>query len=572
VESHPKVAPQARTLRVHCLINLGEWDALDRLDPSGLPEDLARLLEAIRTRCFDPVPEGLDEEGRLLWESLRSRLGAFDAVRFWEHWERCPNALMRLGCGLHVMEAHPGARIPGRLLALQELAQRCGSEVLRTRLSRLWPAPTPSPSLPPDARLLSQLSGHPGPAWIMWGEAWEHRLGQGDPPPSALGDVLDGRAALEPFAAGAWIWWGRLLTWQEAPVGWIVLGFDRNRVIEPPPWVDLLAPWVAALRAEASELPFVEGQALLTNGSEPMASFLRELDQVAPSRLSVLIQGPSGSGKELAARELHLRSGRKGPLVAVNCSEFAPGVLESELFGHVKGAFTGAARDKVGAIESARHGTLFLDEVADLDPRLQSMLLRVLQEREIRRVGSDRPVQVDVRFIAATHRDLDLLVAEGRFRKDLLFRLQGARLQLPSLDERRHELSWLLPRLISQICREELLPVPALAPGVAQALARRRWPGNFRELRHVLQRALLRAKGGVLSVGHFPELAEPAAMGGGWEESTRDFQRKLLLDTLRAHDFQVADAARALGLARPALYAAAKRLGLDVLAERHKSR
>jgi len=163
---------------------------------------------------------------------------------------------------------------------------------------------------------------------------------------------------------------------------------------------------------------------LTTDGSEPMGAVLRDLARVAPSRLPILILGPTGCGKELAARELHRLSGREGPLVPVNCAAFSESLMESEVFGHVRGAFTGALRDRTGAIEAAEGGTLFLDEVADLSPRLQSLFLRVLQEREVRRVGGEGARRVDVRFVAATHRPLEALAAAGAFRWDLLFRLR----------------------------------------------------------------------------------------------------------------------------------------------------
>jgi DNA-binding NtrC family response regulator len=332
----------------------------------------------------------------------------------------------------------------------------------------------------------------------------------------------------------------------------------------------LLAPWLAQLRERRVPAPDPAPGLLLTDGSEPMASLLRELDRVAPSDLPVLILGPTGSGKELAARELHQRSGRSGSLVAVNCSAFAEGLLESELFGHVKGAFTGAHQDRRGAIEAARGGTLFLDEVADLSPRLQSLLLRVLQEREIRRVGSDHSIRVDVRFAAATHRPLEELAAAGTFRQDLLFRLQGSVLRLPPLSARRHEFPHLVPRLVLRAAEAARKPVPALAPGLPQALARRPWPGNVRELLHALERAILRCEDGLLRPRHFPELDQPEAQEGTWNDATRAFQRRFLLETLRNSGFQATEAARTLGLARPALYTAAKRLGLDLVAERER--
>jgi DNA-binding NtrC family response regulator len=254
--------------------------------------------------------------------------------------------------------------------------------------------------------------------------------------------------------------------------------------------------------------------------------------------------------------------------VAVNCAAFAEGLLESELFGHVRGAFTGADRDRRGAIEAARGGTLLLDEVADLSPRLQSLLLRVLQEQEVRRVGSDQAVKVDVRFAAATHRSLEALADQGAFRRDLLFRLQGAVLNLPPLSARRHEFPFLLPHLLRRAAEALRRPAPDLAPGLAEALARRPWPGNVRELLHALERAVLRCGEEPLSSRHFPELAAPLPTSRAWVEGTRAYQRHLLRDTLQACGHRPAEAARMLGLARPALYAAAQRLGVDIVAER----
>jgi len=300
---------------------------------------------------------------------------------------------------------------------------------------------------------------------------------------------------------------------------------------------------------------------LLTDGSEPMGALLRELEAVAPTGLPVLLLGPTGSGKELLARDLHRRSGRRGPLVPVNCAALAEGTLESELFGHVRGAFTGAHQGRKGAVACAHGGTLFLDEVADLPPRIQSMLLRVVQEQEIPRVGSDRLLRADVRFVAATNRPLEAMAASGSFREDLLFRLGGAILRVPSLRERRHEFPFLVPLLAVRAGGAR--PAPALERGLPQALARLSWPGNVRELLHALGRALLRSGGGPLGPAHFPELARTAP-GATWTEATRNFQRALLQEALAANGFCVAEAARSLGLARAALYGVARRLGVEL--------
>ena len=297
-----------------------------------------------------------------------------------------------------------------------------------------------------------------------------------------------------------------------------------------------------------------------------MAGVLAEMGRLGPSRLSLVVQGPSGSGKELAARELHRLSRRPGPLVAVNCSALAESLLESELFGHVQGAYTGALRERKGALACAQGGTLFLDEVAELSPRLQALFLRVIQEREVRPVGSDISHRVDVRFLAATHRDLDSLAGTGAFRQDLLYRLQGAVLALPALAQRRHEFPYLIPRLVAQVATDAGRETPALEPGLPEALAARPWPGNFRQLLHALERALLHCDRGPLTRSLFP--GAPVPPPRTWQQATREFQRELLLETLHRHQFQVIAAARALGLARPALYAAARRLGVDLAMER----
>lgn len=302
---------------------------------------------------------------------------------------------------------------------------------------------------------------------------------------------------------------------------------------------------------------------LLSDGSEPMATVLRELAQVAPTRLTVLLEGPTGSGKEVAARDLHRLSGRRGPLVCVNCAAFAPGTAESELFGHARGAFTGAHRDRAGAVASAEGGTLFLDEVADLEPRLQAALLRVLQEREVRPLGSDRARTVDVRFVAAANRSLEAMAGPGGFREDLLHRLRGAALRLPPLEDRRHEFPYLVPRLAAAVAERAGLEAPPLEPALPPFLAARPWPGNFRQLRNALERALWRRGPEPLGPRHFG-LPAPGPPPGTWKEATRTFQRELLARTLERHGHRAAEAARALGLSRPALYAAARRLGLDL--------
>ncbi len=548
-------------------LETGRQDWIREALPHITDLGLKGLLEASLGEMKASPPEGLAPEQRLQWEFHRVLRGHAEPHRFWDAWEACPNQWLRLEGGLALLESREAERKPERLLALQSIADRAAMKHHQDRLRPLWPAPLVGMELSPKDLLHRWLARQDHPTWLLWGDPMEV-MGAGQAPPEGLLSRLHLDGGLAPLESRGWIWWGFPLQWEGSIVGSALLALKPGEPLELPVDPQLLAPWLAkltpGLRAEA--VP--EGGPLLTDGSEPMATLLRELARVAPSELPVLILGPTGSGKELTALELHRRSGRHGELVAVNCSAFAESLMESELFGHVKGAFTGAATERKGAIESAQSGTLFLDEVADLSPRLQSLLLRVIQEREVRKVGSDKSVRVDVRFVSATHRPLEELAAAGAFRQDLLYRLQGTVLRLPSLRERGHEFPYLLPRLVSLLAQESKREAPDLAAGLPQSLAKLPWPGNVRELRHAIERALLRCVQGPLKVEHFPELRQPEYQSRTWEESTREFQRRLLLETLRRFGFRAAEAAESLGLARPALYTAAKRLGIDLVAER----
>jgi len=572
VDAHPDFAAGWGLLASHGA-DRERWDLVREGLPHVHDHPYARFLEAALGPLTEGPPADADPETRLSWESHRLFRGTGDPQAFWAAWRACPTQIMRLELGLQVLERRPDLRQAETLLALQAIADRAHSARHQGRLAAFWPPPESTELLAPTVLLDRWLAQRTTPTWLVWNEGGSFRtLGAGDPPPEGALSRLAQDGALAPFHHGAWIWRGHPLTWEGCPVGAVLLAQAPDTLPVPPLEPLLLAPWLA----QRQELPPLEacedGGLLLTDGSQPMASILRELDRVAVSDLPVLILGATGTGKELAARELHRRSGRSGPLVAVNCSAFAEGLLESELFGHVKGAFTGADRDRRGAIEVARDGTLFLDEVADLSPRLQSLLLRVLQEHEVRRVGSEHAIRVDVRFAAATHRPLEELAETGAFRRDLLFRLQGAVLRLPPLSARRHEFPFLVPRLVAKAAQSAKRPVPALAPGLPQALARLAWPGNVRELLHALERAILRCEGGVLRAAHLPELEAPALQARTWDDATRAFQRKLLLDTLEACGFRMAEAAQTLGLARPALYATARRLGVDLVKERSEGR
>jgi len=307
--------------------------------------------------------------------------------------------------------------------------------------------------------------------------------------------------------------------------------------------------------------------------SKPMQEIFRLIEEVADSDATVLLQGESGTGKELVARAIHHLGPRsEGPFVAVNCSALAEGVLESELFGHVHGAFTGAVRDKRGRFEAAAGGTIFLDEIGDLAPSIQAKLLRVLQERSIERVGDDRPIAVDIRVIAATHRPLAELVATGRFRQDLYYRLRVVPIQLPPLRERRDDLPLLAHHFVEQYREETGRPIEGLDPEALTLLLDYHWPGNVRELENAIEYAFVKARSGPILPAHLPpelrgavlhrleagaSCAVPAPVACGPEGL-----REQLCAALAATDWNIAKTARRLNMSRTTVYQQIARYGL----------
>ncbi|MFQ5767519.1 MAG: sigma-54-dependent transcriptional regulator, partial [Acidobacteriota bacterium] len=233
----------------------------------------------------------------------------------------------------------------------------------------------------------------------------------------------------------------------------------------------------------------------LVGRSRVMQTVYGAIDAVGPTESTVLILGESGTGKELIAREVHRRSRRSsGPFLAVNCSALPPNLLESELFGHVRGAFTGAASAKAGLFEAARSGTIFLDEIGSTTPQTQQSLLRVLQEREIRRVGDTASHSIDVRVIAATNADLESEMRAGTFRTDLYFRLSGVIVRMPPLRQRPQDIPLLAEHFLAQVCRRQNREPRTLSPRALEKLQRYDWPGNVRELENVMERAVIFAR------------------------------------------------------------------------------
>jgi DNA-binding NtrC family response regulator len=241
-------------------------------------------------------------------------------------------------------------------------------------------------------------------------------------------------------------------------------------------------------------------------GTTPaMLAVYKTVAHVAPTTATVLIVGESGTGKELVARAIHAKSPRATkPFVAINCGALPESILESELFGHERGSFTGASAQKRGLFEEARGGTLFLDEIGEIGPKMQVQLLRVLQEGEIRRVGAAETIKVDVRVVAATNRDLKAEVAAGRFREDLLFRMQVVTVNVPPLRERRGDIPLLIKHFIARHADRLGRPAPRVAPEVFEMLEGYEFPGNVRELSHILERAMLLAREGVITASDLP--------------------------------------------------------------------
>jgi DNA-binding NtrC family response regulator len=306
-------------------------------------------------------------------------------------------------------------------------------------------------------------------------------------------------------------------------------------------------------------------------GRDPHIRLIHEtIRTAAPSDASVLIEGESGTGKELIARAVHSESHRAaGPFVSINCAAIPGQLIESELFGYVKGAFTGAQHDKRGLIEVAEGGTLLLDEVAEMPTHLQTKLLRVLQERKLRRLGDEKEIDVNFRLVSATNRDTELLLKEGLIRKDLYFRISTVKIKVPPLRQRRDDIVLLARRLLTRFNQQYYKSIRNLAPDTIARLTQYDWPGNVRELESVIERAVLFCQDDELTVANLPdELRDvsltPARVFAPHSLSLEEIERDVIIQTLERTSGNVKKSAEILRVHRPTFYRMLKKFGIKV--------
>ena len=311
------------------------------------------------------------------------------------------------------------------------------------------------------------------------------------------------------------------------------------------------------LREALQERHRIEG---IVGESGPMLEVLSMVRRVAPSEATVLIRGESGTGKELIAKAIHFGSPRgRGPLVKVNCAALPEALLESELFGHEKGAFTGAVTSRQGRFELANGGTIFLDEIGDLPLHLQAKLLRVLQEREYEKVGSSRPVKVNVRILAASHRPLEALIKAGQLREDLYYRLNVVTILIPPLRERRSDLSLLIEHFVRRFAEKNGKTIRGLTPEARDILLRYDYPGNVRELENIIERAVVLTRDDVIACGDLTLTVQEPEMVTGRDPQTNltaaveALERRMIRDALAKSDGVQTRAAELLGMGERAL-------------------
>src|ERR671939_1315264 len=307
------------------------------------------------------------------------------------------------------------------------------------------------------------------------------------------------------------------------------------------------------------------GLANIVGQSKKMKELFELVESVAASDANILIQGENGTGKELIANAIHYNSKRaKGPFIKINCAAIPKDLIESELFGYKKGAFTGAMNDKVGLFEMAEGGSLLLDEIGEVPPYLQTKLLRVLQEREYRPIGSDRIVRVDFRLICATNIDLDAALRDGKLREDLYFRINTITLRVPPLRERTEDIPLLCEHFLEKYRQRHQRNVKSIAPAAYHVLIRHRWPGNVRELENVIERGVLVTKGSEITVTDLPEsLRSESTTAAEFvippHRTLAEIDKMAIVQTLQRTNWNKQEAAQILGLYRPTLYSKMKK-------------
>jgi two-component system, NtrC family, nitrogen regulation response regulator NtrX len=334
---------------------------------------------------------------------------------------------------------------------------------------------------------------------------------------------------------------------------------------------------LSRLQEENRELRDRLGKHELVGSSPAMAKLLAQVQRVAPSETRVCILGETGTGKELVARAIHEQSGRReNAFVTLNCAAVPAELIESELFGHEKGAFTGAAAKHLGKFEQADSGTLFLDEIGDMPVAMQAKLLRVLEEGEVERVGGDKPIRVNVRVLVATHRNLEDLVKQNTFRRDLFHRIYVFPLLLPPLRERLEDFPVLVEHFARQVAAQNRWKEKVFANDAIDELRRYTWPGNIRELRNVVERLVLLAGESAVSAAEVRLVLPVSDDGSGstsvggslgtgtLAERTEQFEREVLLAEIRRQNFHMTNVARAMGLERSHLYKKCQQLGIDL--------
>ncbi|HEY2146306.1 MAG TPA: sigma-54 dependent transcriptional regulator, partial [Pirellulales bacterium] len=366
--------------------------------------------------------------------------------------------------------------------------------------------------------------------------------------------------------------------------------FDYQlKPFDPPEMLRTIAGALEAARLMKGHValgpqPAETTEEAIVGQSPPMQQVYKAIGRVAPTDAIVLIRGESGTGKELVARAIYEHSRRSDrPLVVINCAAIPETLLESELFGHEAGAFTGAAARRIGKFEQADGGTIFLDEIGDIPPAVQPKILRVLQERTFQRLGGNETIQADVRVLCATNRDLENAIAGGVFREDLYHRLNVVAIQVPPLRERREDIPALIEYFLNRFARIAGVERPPLASEAVKALVDYSWPGNVRELEHLVQRLMIFSGGYTIQVKDLPWVQSSSAAGGSPEETFRQLvqsyldsarsdrphadllervERALIDEALRRCEGNQTHAAQLLGLARPTLHAKLQKYGL----------